>query len=225
LQAADAAGALADVAEDQDRLARATALYVMADRAKNNKYTPRTGDNRAPIDILDPTARESAYPFILADEMDAFKQNTWKSKAKVTLAPVIVAAKHFAGVRAIEHLVTGQTTESDRLGIAASKDVKGLVMDWLKDRDHDLDRFAKNAQQQVRLTQMTPLGVRSVVQAMGLGDNRQTVQGYISDCNQLPDAMQTINKGFGGSLELDGIYRTADTLKQKAQDLVDKYPN
>jgi tetratricopeptide (TPR) repeat protein len=225
LKAADAAIDAADAADDQDRTARATALQIMIDRAKDNTYTPRTGDNRAPISILTAASRETAMPFILADELDAFRQSKWKAKAKLSLTPALQAAKHFAGVRAIEHLVTGKTDESEQLGVQASQDVNALVSDWVKDRNHDLDRIAKAAAVKVQRVQMAVRGARVVNVPAGLGDARKTVEGVVSDCNQMPDALATISKGFGGSLQLDGLYRSADDLKQRAQDLLDKYPN
>ena len=224
-KAADKAITAADAADDQEKLAKATALYVLIDRSKQNKYTPRTGDSRMPIDILTTAAREQAMPFVLADELDAFRQINWKTKGTMKLDAEVAAAKHFAGVRAIEHLVTGNTEESDKLGLQASKDVDALVGNWIKDRNHDVDRIAKAAAVKVNTSQMGPRGMHTVAVDTGLGNNRQTLTNIVNNCDQMPDALQTISKGFGGSLQLDGIYRATDDLKQRIQGLFDKYPS
>lgn len=84
--------------------ARATALLIR--RSTDLKYTPRSGPDAAPIDIVDRDSRRKAAAALLEDELARRRAELAAAKQATTLEPILDLVEPVLDLRSLEYLAT-----------------------------------------------------------------------------------------------------------------------
>ncbi len=116
--------AIAAASLPQNEAARAMSLLLR--KCPTLSYTPRTGDNKTPLDLTDPNARKRAMAALLADELPAVAARVNQAVTARTLPPILSVGPTLRDLHALEQVGTGD-----------DKQTLGLVQP-LADRVYDL---------------------------------------------------------------------------------------
>ena len=209
----------------------AMALACLIERSPRGTYAVRSGsDVDKAFDVCDPAARQAAYPYLLADEIDALKEDKLQADSGTSLKPLLASAAKFVGVRAVERVATGETAQTDGLAHQAATVARQLIDAWLHDRDGDLNRAAADAA--VVVVRGHPAFVQGRVRHQaqkqvlaGLNRaNRALVTTIFNDAGAIDGAVSHLNAAFAVPEAFTGVHEPAVRLKRQAEALLRKYP-
>jgi hypothetical protein len=202
--AATQSGNTADASE-------AKALSLLVHDSVSGYYIPKTGHIRERLDILDPTNRQAAYLALFDDRFDWCKQQQHKVAADQSLVPALDLAKTFDGLRAVEQVSSQSTAQCDELADQLATCTNAMVRNVLRSYDTVIDRIVRDtnvgANRKVHRGRQVPLN----------GEQTAELQHVLSDCQNVPDAIDKLNTAFA-----QPVSATADNDRAQAQSTVDR---
>jgi hypothetical protein len=206
-----------------DDLGEICSLELLIKAAHGDTYVPATGDDKTKFNILDRRSRDAAAPYLYADSMSALKEEGWESKSAMSLAPLLDISERFAGIRALDHKVKKDTSETDALGTEYAGTAAKLITNYLVQCDHEIDRTVDRAQEMDRVRNGRG---RSVLRQHGLGSADVTSLNAIqTSCKQIPGAIAKMTLAFAAPLPIADTAPSAGDLAQKANDTLREYPH
>lgn len=207
----DAAADAAAKSGNSGDAAQAKALGLLVHASVNGYYIPKTGHIREPLDILDPTNRQTAYLALFNDQFEWCKQQQHASASAESLAPVLELAKTFDGVRAVEQISTQSTAQCDEFADQLASWSNTMVRNVLTSYDGEIDQIVRDtnigANRRVHRGRQVPLNAQQT----------DELQQMLRDCQKVPAAIDQMNAAFA-----QPVQATADDDRAHAQNIVDR---
>jgi hypothetical protein len=200
-----------------DNAAQAAAFSFLIQKSPRDTFTPQTGTDRKPINILDRSTRKDAYAKLFADTFAADQQKLKAALSANTLPPLADLAKDIPSLQALEHVSTGASTQSDAFSKKASSAAVRLVSTTLSDFSSKVARITQAANQIVN--ENTSAGSYSTqYRHAGLTpDQTTTLKDIGASCQQMGPILTDFGKAFGDPEMFHNDINRAETIMQQAQ--------
>jgi hypothetical protein len=216
---------------DEEKAAQASALKQLIEKSPGFNYTPRTGNTRKPIPILDRILRKSAYDALFADELAPLQLKAKAAANSKSLVPIHDASKMLASVRAVERVSTGNNKQTEQITADLTKQSLKLLNDALDDLSTKTQRISDSANRVVtENVSFTDANGRTFMQQQthrkGLGpQDGPTLKAIKADCDKIPAAAAELAQALSADAgPFKSIAVKADTIKDKANTvLTDDY--
>ena len=208
----DAAGA----ATDEPAAATDRAMALLARRAKQNFYRPRTTTPASAVaageglSILDPAGRKLALRALYDDERDAAKRRL-QVPERASLADLVEVLDAAAPLRTIELGATGATGESDQVIEPLVDRAQKLMKDELKSMSARVEKLDKAANKKRKMG--------SAYRKRGLSAEEMAELHEIAQaCERIRAAAQRFNDAFTSDAAKFSTIRTdAQELHERAE--------
>jgi len=147
MNAAQEFAAAANVAPKLEQLAWARSSRLLLDRTNGPAYTPRTGENREPIDVVDTASRKRAFAALAADLKPSVARAYDAAMRATTLPALEDAILPVSDAAFLEIASTGQTSDMMPLLNQLGKHAQQLIaedMTRMQRQISHLDRMASS---------------------------------------------------------------------------------
>ena len=229
LQNKDRSGALDSLAlvrketQEADKhplFAKAVALETLISHAPAFTYTPKTGESREPISILDRIKRPRAMLTLYNDEMVIMQPKFKAAKAAKSLPPIVEFAKTVAGIRALEFAVNGNNDDTKEMFGELATHAADLMSAEADNMTSQVGAIESHAKQLVNedYTVMDPVTKRPVTQhrlrQRGLiNDDASVLKSIINTCDKYAQAAKELGVALGAEPKLfqPGVKKADDT--------------
>ena len=122
--------------------AAAVALSTLIRRSPGGKYTPKTGTDKSPIDIMERTSRDTAFHALWADELANYQQTAKTAGAGTSLSAITTAADQMSALENLEMFVTSATTQSTAVGKTLIEGANRIITSAENAYDQDIARIS-----------------------------------------------------------------------------------
>jgi hypothetical protein len=205
-----------------DDAAQAAAFTYLIQKSPRDIFVPQTGSDRKPIDILDRTARKTAYAELFADTFSADQQKLKAALSSNTLPPLADLAKDVPYLGALEHVSAGTTVQTDAFSKKASGAATRLVSSTLADFQSQVSHISTEANEVVNMN--TSAGAYSTqYRHAGLtADQIRTLKNIGTTCEQMTEVLSDFGKAFGNADLFHADVTRAANLKDQIRDILNK---
>lgn len=208
-QAAAAAGSL-----EQNEAARAIGGLIR--KSPGLAYTPRTGDNRAPLDLTNLDARKRAMIALLDDELPAVAKQVNQALTAQTLPPILAVAPTLRDLHALEEAGTGDDKRTIALVQPLADRIYALIDAELNRVNQQVQAIQRAASRTVNYPSGSYQMVNGVVQSI-------PAQGYggldVQDRQALRDAIAYLGNVGQTCADLTAVARSYERDSQRWQAL------
>jgi hypothetical protein len=205
-----------------DDAAQAEAFAFLIQKSTRDIFVAQTGPDRKAINILDRTARKTAYAELFADTYAADQQKLKAAVASNTLPPLADLAKDVVPLQALERVTTGASKESTAFSKKASHSAAMLVSTTLMDFSTKVSRISSAANQVVN--ENTSAGTFSTqYRRAGLtGDEIRTLRDIGASCEEMGPMLTDFGRAFGDAEMFRSEMTRAEMIKEQAQTVLTK---
>ena len=194
-QVLDAIAADATRIGDKKTAARAGAMRYVLRVSPGGMYTPKTTGDKRPINIIDLKTRMSAYPVIFAEQLPMVSKEADAAASGTTLAPVLAVSNAYEGLRYLEIVNTGKSSQTDPIGDTLAQAALATFTSSLDSDDGMLMQCADDATQTI-----------------------QVINGYEIVGNQVSTKYKTVPKGLtpGDEAQVEEAKSSATAINRYA---------
>lgn len=190
-------------------VARANALLVRA--SPDNKYTPKTGENKTPIDILDPAARKNAFLALRADMLAHVKGKINAATEADSLPPIIEAVNPLLDLGYLEYAADGAATQTKEMLQGLGERARGLINRAFTRMSTRMNLMESASNTQSNFGSGTRVGLTT--------PQRNEVAGYIDELQQIEQIARNARRR-ARELSMDG--NAWEPIIADAADLMDR---
>jgi hypothetical protein len=194
----------AEKANDQPTADRAIAMLHLIQKSPGGFYTPATGADKKPLNILDASHRKTAYAALYADQFALLQQKVTAAKNTATLPLILEIAASARGLRALATTADKSARDIDD----ATKDLPAAANTALRralaDGDQTVSRISRSANAWVRVQTGATIDVFNrastnyTERKTGLSTADATALREVeTSCDHLPDIITTLTQAFG----------------------------
>jgi hypothetical protein len=199
----------ADAAHNAEDIDGALAMAFLIQKSPAFKYTPKSGKDRKPIDIVSPAWRKIAYAAVYTDELSAFKQEGRDARSQMTIAPLLDIAKRFACVQGLEDKATGGKKQTDAMARDLSDWASKMINVTLDGYKSKVDTIDYDSDHSNHHTQVA-------------ASDLQVLQDIVVTCNQVPDAVATLTRAYAQPGDLSATVTKAREIKDHATTVLNR---
>ena len=209
-----------------DLAAKAAAMELLITRSSAFQYTPKTGDSKEPISILDPLKRPRAMLCLYADEMAAIQAKYKAVLAARNLPPIIEFCKLAVAIRGLELAIDGNNEKTTAMFADLSKHAAALMKSELDAYTNQTEMTLAQADRLITQDyQYTDPAtgksfVQTHIQKRGLTpDDTALLRSIIDNCKRFAPAARDLTTALGNDATLydASIKRSADVADRAKQ--------
>lgn len=226
--AADSYTQAGNLAADDKMAALDRATGLLIKRSAGGKYTPKQPSTnpavqgKQPIDILDETARKSAFSALYNDESKTLTAKSAAMEKATSLKPLMEGLKQIADLRYLEMAATGSDSNYQSATSGIVDHASKLMSDALATMDQKVSAISAEANK-TTTQQMPGKNVGQVIIGTKRGlysTDRNVLNEVINTSGQISQAAQEFAKAAGKSSSFDTIQKSAEALNKKATDVL-----
>lgn len=207
--------------------AKAGAMELLLQRSSGFTYTPRTGDSKEPISILDPARRPRALLCLYADEMATVSAKFKLALAAKSLPPIMEFAKTAATIRGLELATNGNNEKTTAMFADLGKHAAELMNAAVEVMATQVETISALANKLVSedYNYVDPSGkvyLMSRICRQGLGGSDvQNLKGDFDTCSKFRPAAGELSAALGSeAATFDAAVKKATETASKARDLL-----